>query len=144
MNDSGPREVLQDAMRDMSREEIMSALFGHLVIQNTNMALMFLGQAPHPETGERMRDLEAARLFIDQLEMLETKTKGNLSREEEKLLQQSLMHLRMTFVQVVEDPAKEQPEAMEPPKAADATPPAPEIKSPDAPPEPHKRFSKKF
>ncbi len=88
----------------------MSALFAHLVIQNTNMALMFMGHAPNPETGERMHDLETTRMFIDQLEMLEVKTKGNLSREEEKLLQQSLTHLRLAFVEAVENPPKDEPQ----------------------------------
>jgi len=70
-----------------------------MVIQQTNMALMFLGQVPHPETGERVRDLNAARMFIDQLEMLESKTKGNLDKREQGLLKQSLTALRMAFVE---------------------------------------------
>ena len=40
-----------------SREEMRSALFAQLVVQQTNMALMLLGQVPHPETGETVRDL---------------------------------------------------------------------------------------
>lgn len=85
-----------------SREELMSALFANMVIQQTNMALIFLGKVPHPETGERVKDLEAAQMFIDQLEMLEAKTKGNLDKREEGLLKQSLMTLRMAFVEAVE------------------------------------------
>ena len=107
MSDSNLNE---DPLREASREEIMSALFAHLVIQNTNMALMFMGLAPNPQTGERMHDLEATRMFIDQLEMLEVKTKGNLSREEEKLLQQSLTHLRLAFVEAVENPPQDEPQ----------------------------------
>jgi hypothetical protein len=136
----------EGAMRDMSHEEIMSALFAHMIIQNTNMALMLLGQVPHPESGERLHDIEAARMFIDQLEMLEVKTKGNLTREEEKLLKQSLTHLRMIFVQVVENPPKaetpKQPEAPAPAEPKLETPPAPA--SPEAEAESRKRFSKKF
>ena len=64
-----------------------------MVIQQSNMAMMLLGKVPHPETGQTMRDIEAARMFIDQLEMLEAKTKGNLTKEEEQLLKQSLMSL---------------------------------------------------
>ena len=133
-----------NAVRDLSREEMMSALFAHLVIQNTNMALMLLGQIPHPESGERLHDVEAARVFIDQLEMLEAKTKGNLSREEEKLLKQSLTHLRMTFVEVAANPPK-----AETSKAPEVAPPAePKIESPaagsEAEAESRKRFSKKF
>jgi hypothetical protein len=89
-----------------SREETMAALFANLVIQQTNMALMFLGQVPHPETGERVQNLDAARMFIDQLEMIEFKTKGNLDRHEEQLLRQSLTSLRMGFVQAMESASK--------------------------------------
>jgi Domain of unknown function (DUF1844) len=105
------------------------------------MALMLLGAMPHPETGERVQDLEAAQMFIAQLEMLEVKTAGNLAPEEQKLLQQSLMHLRMTFVQAVGHPPKA--EAVKAPEAAAATPAPPEAAAPDMG-EPNKRFSKKF
>src|SRR3954453_5431315 len=87
---------------EMSRDEMMSALFANLVIQNTNMALIFLGHAPHPQTGQKRIDLDNARYFIDQLEMIEVKTKGNLDKQEEGLLKQSLASLRMAFVEAVQ------------------------------------------
>ena len=77
-------------------------LFAQLVLQQSNMAMMLLGKVAHPGSGEVVQDIEAARLFIDQLEMLEAKTKGNLSKEEETLLKQTLMNLRLNFVQTVE------------------------------------------
>jgi hypothetical protein len=86
----------------MSDHDTISALFAQLIIQQSNMAMMLLGKVPHPQTGETAKDTEAAKLFIDQLEMLEIKTKGNLSKEESGLLKQSLMSLRMTFVEAVE------------------------------------------
>lgn len=98
MNSPQPNE---DARASASPEEITSALFANMVIQQTNMALMLLGKVPHPESGETIQDIEAARLFIDQLEMLESKTKGNLDTREEKLLKQSLTALRMAFVETV-------------------------------------------
>ncbi len=91
----------------MSPEEMMSALFAQLVVQQSNMAMLLMGKVPHPQTGEIVRDVEAARLFIDQLEMLEAKTKGNLTKQEEQILKQSLMALRMAFVQAVESPEPE-------------------------------------
>jgi len=91
----------------ISREEMMSALFAQLVVQQSNMAMLLMGKVPHPQTGQTMRDIEAARLFIDQLEMLEAKTKGNLTKEEDQLLKQSLMGLRMAFVEAVESPEPE-------------------------------------
>jgi hypothetical protein len=84
-----------------------SALFAQMVMQQSSMAMMLLGKTPHPQTGEIVRDLEAARLFIDQLEMLEYKTKGNLTQEETALLQRSLMALRMAFVETVDSPSAE-------------------------------------
>ena len=81
----------------------MSALFANMVIQQTNMAMMMLGKVAHPETGQFFQDLEAAKMFIDQLEMIEAKTKGNLSRQEDGLLKQGLAALRMAFVESLEN-----------------------------------------
>ncbi len=123
----------------ISREEMMSALFAQLVVQQSNMAMLLMGKVPHPQTGQIMRDVEAARLFIDQLEMLEAKTKGNLTKEEEQLLKQSLMGLRMAFVQSVEAP---EPEA----KPAEA-PAENKIEAPAQPAtddESKKKFTKKY
>jgi hypothetical protein len=84
-----------------SPDEMRSALFAHMVMQQSSMAMMLLGKTAHPETGQFVRDLEGAKFFIDQLEMLEHKTKGNLNQEEAALLKQSLMSLRMAFVETV-------------------------------------------
>ena len=84
-----------------SRDEMMSALFASMVMQQTQMAMLYLGQMPHPETGQPVHDFEAAQMFIDQLEMLEAKTKGNLSKEEAALLKQSLSSARLAFLQAV-------------------------------------------
>lgn len=83
-------------------DDLQTALFLDLVAQHAEMALMFLGRVPHPQTGEKVQDLETARLFISQLEMIEAKTKGNLSAREQALLKQGLMATRMAFVEVVE------------------------------------------
>lgn len=123
----------------------MSALFANLVIQQTNLTLMLLGKVPNPDTGERVQDLDAARMFIDQLEMLECKTKGNLDKREEQLLKQSLMSLRMAFVEAVPTPGsppKETPPAGGSPAAA---PSAGETPAASPPEEEHrKKFSKKY
>ena len=89
--------------RPLSREERTSALFANMVIQQTNLAMMFLGKVPHPETKEHVRDLEMAQMFIDQLEMIETKTKNNLSKQEDALLRQSLTAVRMAFVEAANE-----------------------------------------
>ena len=123
------------------QEAMFSALFAQLVLQQANMATMLLGKMAHPETGQVMKDLEAARLFIDQLEMLEVKTKGNLTKEESNLLKQSLMGLRLAFVEAVESPKPQVgTEPKEAPKTEAATP-----ETPAAEQEEHrKKFSKKY
>src|SRR5262245_55142926 len=98
----------EESLGSLSSEEVMSALFAQLVIQQSNMAMMLLGKVAHPETGKVHQDVEAARLFIDQLEMLEQKTKGNLSKDESALLKQSLMSLRLAFVDAVDSPKPEE------------------------------------
>src|SRR2546430_13946138 len=104
MNDA---QLSHDALANTSREELTSALFASMVMQQTNLALMLLGKTPHPETGQTLRDLDGAKMFIDQLEMLQLKTRGNLDPQEEKLLKQSLTALRMAFVEAVEDHSSE-------------------------------------
>jgi Domain of unknown function (DUF1844) len=91
----------------ISQEEHFSMLFAQLVMQQSNMAMMFMGKVAHPQKGEVVQDFESARLFIDQLEMLEAKTKGNLSKDEESLLKQTLMTLRLTFVESIESRTSE-------------------------------------
>jgi hypothetical protein len=154
-------------------EEIMSALFANMVIQNTNMALMFLGKVPHPQTGQPIKDLESAQMFVDQLEMLAYKTRGNLNNEEKQLLQQSLISLRMTFVEElrkagipvpehltqqpqpsIAQPTAEKPESKIEPLAASAAPAAQPTPAPTPTPAPapapaaeeesRKRFTKKY
>jgi hypothetical protein len=118
-----------------SREQMTAALFAQLVMQQTNLAMMFLGKMPNPETGEKVHDIESARFFIDQLEMLETKTKGNLSREEEALLKQSLMSLRLAFVEAVNSPARTEISPKPVPTEQQPAPPVGEST---------KKFSKKY
>jgi hypothetical protein len=83
-------------------ESMLSALFASMVMQQTNMALMLLGKVPSPETGKPVYDTDAAQMMIDQLAMLEVKTKGNLDEQESHLLRNSLMTLRMAFVEAID------------------------------------------
>jgi hypothetical protein len=128
-------------------EEAQSELFAQMVLQQANLAMMLLGKFPHPKSGKVTQDLEGARLFIDQLEMLEVKTKGNLNKAEEKLLKQSLMSLQLAFVEAVQSSGN-------PPAATDAgkvaetatAPTAPEGQPPSTAGDDagKKKFSKKY
>lgn len=131
------------ASQSFSQDEMTSALFAQLIMQQSNLALIFLGRTPNPETGQATPNLEGARMLIDQLEMIETKTRGNLTRDEEALLRQSLMGLRMSFVEAVEKQPAEVAGAGEASAPATAAPLAAESTAPPAE-ESHKKFSKKY
>ncbi len=141
-----------DAPADLSREELQSAIFAQMILQQSNLAMMLLGKAPNPQTGQTECDLEAARFFIDQLEVLETKTKGNLTRPEEALLKQTLMTVRLAFVEAAQTPqAPDKSAPPEPAAPAPQTAPSPETKTAPAEnpgavgeAESKKRYSKKF
>ena len=131
-------------------QEMMTALFAHLVMQQSNMAMMLLGKVPHPETGKVVKDIETARMFIDQLEMLELKTKGNLSKDEASLLKQNLMSVRLAFVEAVESAPAARSESQPDTEAKAAETAEPNPTEPEPVPsaaeddEHRKKFSKKY
>ena len=69
------------------------------MMQAQNAAL-FLGQIPNPQTGQGEVNLELAKMFIDQLAMIQEKTRGNLTSEETAVLRNTLSNLQMAFVEV--------------------------------------------
>jgi hypothetical protein len=72
--------------------------FASFLISLGSQAFMHLGELPNPMTQKREKDIAAAKQMIDLLGMLQTKTKGNLTGEEERLLQQLLFDLRLRYV----------------------------------------------
>jgi len=74
--------------------------FYTFVLSLGSSAFVHLGDAPHPETGKPVEpDLLVAKQTIDIIAMLRDKTKGNLTDEEERLLETLLTDLRIRFVQ---------------------------------------------
>ena len=144
-------QVSERNTADGEHADLMSALFAQMVMQQSNLALMLLGKTPHPQSGKVVRDIEGAKFFIDQLEMLELKTRGNLSKEEAALLKQSLMALRMAFVERVNSPpppAEDRKEGAAPPPGAASDSQPPQTGAPTATSvgeeEPRKKFTKKY
>jgi Domain of unknown function (DUF1844) len=74
--------------------------FATFVLSLSHSALMHLGEAPDPETGAIEKNLPLARQTIDLVTMLEEKTKGNLTGDEERLIGQILFDLRMRYVEM--------------------------------------------
>lgn len=72
--------------------------FGMFVMSLSSSVLVHLGELEHPEARERQVNLPLAKQTIDILGMLRDKTRGNLTQEEEQLLDNLLYDLRMKYV----------------------------------------------
>src|SRR5213082_368709 len=95
----------------------LSQRFIEFVVMHAQNAALFLGQIPNPRTGEAEVNLDLARMFIDQLAMIQEKTRGNLTSEEAKVLSNALSNLQIAYVEV----SREHPQGAgqpEPPEAA--------------------------
>ncbi len=73
--------------------------FTTFILSLSHSALMHLGEAPNPETDQVEKNLPLARQTIDLVGMLEEKTRGNLTGDEERLIAQILFDLRMRYVE---------------------------------------------
>lgn len=73
--------------------------FSGFVLGLGTQALMLLGELPDPQGRLARPEPAAARQLIDILGLLKEKTRGNLSQDEEKILEQLLFDLRMRYVQ---------------------------------------------
>src|SRR5919201_4014913 len=80
----------------------MSQRFIEFVMMHAQNAALFLGQIPNPKTGEGEVNLELAKVFIDQLAMIQEKTRGNLTSEETTVLRNAISNLQLAYVEVAE------------------------------------------
>jgi Domain of unknown function (DUF1844) len=60
--------------------------------------MIFLGEMPNPVTNQVEKNLKQAKFLIDTLVILRDKTKGNLSKEEDDLLNGSIYELQLRYV----------------------------------------------
>ena len=132
----------------------MTQRFIEFVMMHAQNAALFLGQIPNPKTGEPEINLDLARMFIDQLEMIQEKTRGNLTSEETTVLRNALSNLQMAYVEAsgAAGPQRTaQPEAPEPApsqpveQSTSAAPEqAPPVASSEPEPESRKKFTKSY
>ncbi|HZC35825.1 MAG TPA: DUF1844 domain-containing protein [Chthoniobacterales bacterium] len=80
----------------------MTQRFIEFVLMQAQNAAFVLGQIPHPQTGKSEVNLDLARLLIDQLAMIQEKTKGNLNKDEAQILANTLSNLQMAYVEAVQ------------------------------------------
>lgn len=90
---AAPDETLKEAPK-------RSPAFENLIRMIGSNAAMVLGAYADPRTGQPMFDPDAAREFIDMLDALHEKTKGNLAPEEDSVLLDLLGKLKLTYLEV--------------------------------------------
>lgn len=111
--------------------------FIEFVMMHAQNAALFLGQIPNPQTGEGEVNLDLARMFIDQLSMIQEKTRGNLSNDEATVLRNTLSNLQMVFVEVAQSKGETAAPASPPPplspSVSESAPEVPEVSSKSEP-----------
>ena len=129
----------------------LSQRFIEFVMMHAQNTALFLGQIPNPKTGEGEVNLDLARMFIDQLAMIQEKTRGNLTNEESTVLRNALSNLQMAYVEVARETSKgvahtEQPAPPKPAEQPSTTKPEPSapISSTESETESKKKFTKSY
>jgi hypothetical protein len=121
----------------------LSQRFIEFVMMQAQQASLFLGRLPNPQSGQSEVLLEPAKLFIDHLEMIREKTRGNLTPQEADILNSVLSDLQMAFVQASSTP-KSPAAAATPPSAEEEKKPEEATAEPATEPESKKKFSKSY
>jgi hypothetical protein len=88
-------QAAEDASRDLPFPKIDFATF---IISLNHSVLFHLGLIEDPGTGKKSKNLSMAKQTIDILGMLEEKTRGNLTSDEESMLKNILYDLRILYV----------------------------------------------
>jgi hypothetical protein len=133
----------------------LSQRFIEFVMMHAQNAALFLGQIPNPKTGEGEVNLELAKMFIDQLAMIQEKTRGNLTNEETTVLRNALSNLQMAYVEVAREgpkgaaqpnPTEQSVAPSQPPKQTSTSTPEPSapISSTESESESKKKFTKSY
>ncbi len=94
------QEQTGDSSSSGGEGQMPPATFEALVSTMATQALFAMGAIADPRTGQRVPHLDLARHHIDLLTVIEEKTKGNLTEEEENLLTTTLYDLRNSYIQV--------------------------------------------
>jgi hypothetical protein len=84
------------------RNDMNKALFANVVMMLASSAMQQLGKLVNPMTNKTEINLEGAQITIDMLAMLKDKTKGNLDKDEDKMLTELLTSLQLNYVETAE------------------------------------------
>lgn len=99
-------------MSEMIENKIHKAMFLQFILQYQIAAMIGMGKIKNPMTDKIERELDHAKFSIDMLDMLKSRTKGNLDSDEEKFLDQVLRDLKLNYIEEKNkktEPPKEEP-----------------------------------
>jgi Domain of unknown function (DUF1844) len=141
----------------------MTQIFVEFVMMQAQNAALFLGQIPNPQGGQTEVNLPLAKMFIDQLAVIRAKTRGNLNRDEQRVIDSAVGQLEAAFVEMAGGigpegagmtpgglfappaPAPQSPQSPPPSPPPEASSPVPPAPAPPAPPEEgRKKFTKSY
>jgi hypothetical protein len=139
----------------------MTQIFVEFVMMQAQNAALFLGQIPNPQGGPQEVNLPLAKMFIDQLAVIRARTRGNLTRDEQRVIDGALSQLEAAFVETAGamghgaggitpammsgSPAgSAAPVEMPAPEAVPTPAPAPPAAPPVLPEENRKKFTKSY
>lgn len=92
-------ERKKDKTQPVDKMPLPEINFASFVLSLSSSALLHFGQLPDPITNKTERNLPLAKQTIDILGVLKEKTKGNLTKDEEQLMDSLLHDLRIKFVE---------------------------------------------
>lgn len=96
---AGPKGKAQNGEDKWSDNELLYEFgFSTFILSLSTSALVHLGELPDPITNKKEINLQLAKQTISIIEMLREKTRGNLTDEEEKLLDSVLYDVRLKFL----------------------------------------------
>ena len=90
----------------MAMDQKYQALFFQLIMSFQAAALQHMGKLKNPFTEKIERDLHQAQLSIDMIDMIKTKTQGNITQEESTFLDRVLRELRINYIDEFEKDKK--------------------------------------
>ena len=91
--------IMRDSSDKKAEKTLPKVDFSSFILSLYSSGLVQVGKVEDPITGKKSKDLLLARHTIDMMAMLEEKTKGNLTEEENNLLRTILSEMRITFVE---------------------------------------------
>ena len=99
-------KVVEDKKKEEFKMPPLEVNFMMFITNLSMQAMMSLGLYPNPITKKEEKNLDAAKYTIDTITMLQEKTKGNLSSEESRLIDNILYDLRMKYIEASKEPVK--------------------------------------